>query len=356
MRSASFFLTGLYLLSAVACASILGDDFTIETGGGGSPGSGGDAGTGGMATTGGAGGTGGMGAGGAPDGGGGAGGEDCEVVVAPPVPLDMALLVDRTGSMGNNGRWNTLKTELGAFFQTPGWARIAVALNLFEAPLGQACQLQGYDPMQVPLNDMPANAPVLVNYLNMFTPTGQTTITPAIQGTLDWAAGHFASASNHRVVAVILADGTLSTCGGGFSVMLAAAQMAASLGVPTYTVSLDGSATGELDQIAAAGGTSVFFHQDSVGVRGALEQIRDDALHCAHSNETGVTDADDLDASLIVGGTPLPLPHVAAAGACSGDGWYFPQSNTDRILLCPASCARVTDDLSIALELRYDCR
>lgn len=359
VRSASYFLTGTWLISAAACASILGDDFTITTGDGGSPGTGGDVGSAGSTNAGGDA-TGGAGQGGGPNGGAGGGGSGqgggtCDVSVAPPVQLDMVILADRTGSMGTNERWETLKTELETFFQTPGWARIAVAANLFEAPGGQSCQPQGYDPVQVALTDVPGDAATLNNHFNQFGPSGMTTIAPAVQGTLDWATTHFASVPGHRVVAVLIADGAMSSCGGGLSNMMTRAQAASTAGVPTYAISLDTFATNDLMQIATAGGTTVFSNIDAVGVRGTLYQIRDDALRCAHVNETGVSMPSALDASLIINGTPTPLPPVAGETACSGHGWYFPPSNTDRILLCPTSCQQVTSAPSTALELRYNC-
>jgi hypothetical protein len=346
---------------AAACTSILGDDFTVSEGSGGgagNPTSGGNDPTGGNGGTpsGGAG-TGAQGGGGSGNGGSGGSGGGCTVDTAPPVTLNMIWTADRSGSMGTTGAWGNFMNEVANFVLTPGWQRINVAMNFFPASGGSQCNSGPYTPPVVGLTDIVADPSPITSALSATGPLGNATIPGALEATLDFALDVMTAGPDERTVHVMFADGQDTMCSmGGPSQLATQATVAFNQGLSTYGVVLRSEAQFMLNQIASSGGTGgPFIAIDAVGVSSVLAAIRDDALHCAHHNSTGISVAADLDVSL-AGTATVPLTNVAGPAACNGDQWYFNNAAGDRILLCPDACTRVTNDpAGVQVELQYGC-
>lgn len=71
--------------------------------------------------------------------------EACAAVTveAQLVPLDLYVVLDRSGSMVNPAlgplRWPPVRDALNAFFQSPNTAGIGIALTMFAHPTKAAC-------------------------------------------------------------------------------------------------------------------------------------------------------------------------------------------------------------------------
>lgn len=326
-------LAGVSLFVVSACQSILGNDFVIATeitgGAGPTAGPGGSGADGGATTSA----NGGAGPGGA--GAQGGGGTDCPVSAAEPVDLDIVVLVDVSGSMTQNNRWDELVADLNAYFDDAIWPRTSVALNLFPSPAG-GCTESMWDPAQEPFASLASHA-TLELFLADFAPGGQSSMGSALLGTLSFATTH-ASTTQGRTVVVMTGDGPVNTCHSDAAAWGAAASAAlTSEGVLTYAVALTNNVPmGDFDQVAMGGGTVSTREAYGAGdVTDFLHTLHDQAHHCAHRNATGATDP----SGMVVHLDAQPLPNVATRADCNGAGWYLGTNDTERVLLCPDSCA-----------------
>ncbi|MBW2454745.1 MAG: hypothetical protein JRI68_09545, partial [Deltaproteobacteria bacterium] len=157
------------LLAAALAASACGDDTTLfgtpAVGGMGGDGTGGttssSSSTSGGGTTSSGGGVGGSGA------QGGVGGGPCsaDAVGVALRPLDMVLIVDRSGSMYQ--KWPALVAAITDFVNAPRPVGTSVAFNYNPTPASnQWCEVGYYNPVQTPLTPIPAGAGDLITDLN----------------------------------------------------------------------------------------------------------------------------------------------------------------------------------------------
>src|SRR5690606_18079613 len=112
-------------------------------------------------------------------GGMGTGGEmGClaEEAEATTSPLDIVVLLDRSGSMAGS-LWNGSVSALTSFFQSPGGADISAAISYFPPPVETGvCQPGSYNPPHVPLTSL-ANPSALIDDMQLQDPGGDYTPT-----------------------------------------------------------------------------------------------------------------------------------------------------------------------------------
>jgi hypothetical protein len=136
----------------------------------------------------------------------------------------------------------------------------------------------------------------------------------------------------------------------------AAAQAGANGTPPIKTFVLGiGPSTGNLDSIAAAGGTMMAYMVTNGGaaaLAAALASIRKSTLACDYAipkPEAGILDPKRVVVSVQVGGMGpfVDLPNVVNVQGCAGNpmnpnglGWYYdsPPPAQTKIILCPNSC------------------
>src|SRR5690606_2746451 len=113
-------------------------------------------------------------------GGAGTGGDmGClaEEAEATTSPLDIIVLLDRSGSM-QGGLWDGSVSALSSFFQNPGGTEISAAISYFPPPNDTGlCQPSSYVPPHVALTDLTTNASVLVDDMQAQSPGGDYTPT-----------------------------------------------------------------------------------------------------------------------------------------------------------------------------------
>src|SRR5262249_45319945 len=119
---------------------------------------------------------------------------------AEVVPLDLFILLDRSGSMGgllNAGtKWSMIGDALTAFLSDPASAGIQVALQYFSQPVaGQvdpsddlySCLVSDYMRPAVPMAVLPANAQPIVDSIKAHQPVGPTPTNMALVGAIDYS-------------------------------------------------------------------------------------------------------------------------------------------------------------------------
>ncbi|MBK8999107.1 MAG: VWA domain-containing protein [Myxococcales bacterium] len=387
---------------ASGSAGAAGGGATAGAGGGSAgSGTGGGAGSG----TGGAG-TGGFGAdaglpdvsftydGGTEDDGGGVG-DACAAITAKaePKPLDMYIMLDKSGSMGTDcnigattaSKWCYAVNALNGFFTSPSAPGMGVALQYFPIT-GYACTGAGGTEATpaVALGQLPGNLGALQGSLNSAVPNGSNTpIEAGLRGLIDYTGKN--KQPNRVMIAILITDGAPNACNtsGTYMAGLASAHFTAT-GIRTFVIGMTGANFTTLEQIAAGGGTTT--HPDNVpGVTdscgngagpcyhwnvgagnpqafvAALQAIQQSAVGCQYgmpTSDAGIIDPDKIEVQYTPGGgSPQKLPRVNNAAACgTADGWYYDNNTSPTtILLCPASCTKVTGDPNAKIDIVLGC-
>ena len=287
-------------------------------------------------------------------------------------PLDLYLMVDRSGSMSNSSKWSNQAVALNSFFNDPQSAGISVAMKFF--PYDDNC---GGDPScgggnyRNPLvgwGTLNAHAGALTNAINSTGPTGCFTPTQdAMNGVIQGARDRQNAQPDHVVAAVFVTDGT-PCCGdcpveasGGIG-NIAAAGFNGTPSIRTFAIYVESVATDVMTAIAANGGTGQPFDA-TAGAQAfinALKTIQGSAIPCDFDMPNPSQGSVDLSQVALVytkgAGVSVTIPHVADAGACSGDGWYFDNNTAPtKIILCGSTCTTMKADSKAKVSIELGC-
>jgi hypothetical protein len=266
-------------------------------------------------------------------------------------------------------KWTALVTAVGDFFNQPRPSGTSVALNYNPAPgSSQSCEVNLYNPPQVPLTPIPGSAGDLITSLNNQTTQGGSPWSSALQGSLAFATAYQSQHPDHVVVHVMTVDTNPNYCDTDFNNLASLASSAFNLnGVRTYIVALEGLTplTGA-NQVATAGGTAGAVDLTAQGttpqLTSVLSQIWDTSIPCEYAippDPGGPLQPDEVNLSYTPGGTGTPqdIPQVTGLTACgTSAGWFYdsPGSPT-RIMLCPMACNTIKQDLSPLVEVLFGC-
>jgi Mg-chelatase subunit ChlD len=302
------------------------------------------------------------------------------VAEAKPVPVNLYIMLDRSGSMGGT-KWSKTTAGLIGFIQSPASAGLRVALNYFPAITGNDCDPLSYSTPHVGLGTLtsdsaPADAQEqkLVDSLSTTATTGLTPMHPAFVGTLGFCTSLAKKTPNEKVIAVLVTDGSPTGCANSGGTVtseiinkiaaLAASGYADTPPIITFTIGLEGSKEAELKQIAQAGGGEAFFI-GSTNLEQELTQklllISGGTIACEYlvPESTSGTPADPtkVNVSFFPGiGSPEDLLKVDDPAYCIPNGWYYDDpDNPTRIILCPETCSAAQGDPSAKIEILVGC-
>lgn len=364
-RHLGYFAIGLLVACSAAPSGGSADERTL-TGSGGSSGNGGT-----TSITGGSSGSGGSIQ---PSGGSaGAGPQECASAAfeAQPIPVDLAIMLDQSGSMaqsasGGGTLWGAVTGALQTFFASPKAAGLGVSLQFF--PLGgDSCNVSAYAQPAVPMAALPGNAAALQSSLAGHYPDGMTPTGPALSGAIQYAKSWAQSNPDHKVAVVLATDGMPTECSPedvGSIAQIAAGAVSGDPSVPTFVIGVGGALT-SLNTIAIAGGTGQAFIVDTNAGAGdqfldALQKIQIAALACEYAIPTGSEPVDYGQVNVEVtpsGGAPTTLPGVGSAANCgTNPGWHYDDpANPQKIVLCPASCDGLSGDAGAKISIVLGC-
>jgi hypothetical protein len=331
---------------------------------------------------------------------------------AQPIPLDIFVMLDQSGSMledAGNGmtKWQTVKSALTTFMQEPSTAGIGMGIQYFGLPqpavpgctaqsctsdtdctggctlcLPQGVCQSGWNPdidscdavdyawADVPIQPLPGVTSAILTSLGMHPPGTNTPTSPALQGAVDYAKAWETKHPSHVTVVAFATDGQPSECDIDINNIdaIAATAFAGTPSVKTFVVGV-GGALQILDGIAAAGGTTSAFHVDmnpaaTQELVDALNTIRGAALGCTYQippPPPGMQEDFGLVNVSYQPGDMSPahvFPRVGGPGQCpsSGEAWYY-DSNTapTRIILCDAACHEVAADQEAEIDIVLGC-
>lgn len=395
------------LLASLLLACTPGNE--QETGGSNAGGNGGNGG----GFTGPTNGGGGEGAGfGTASGGGDVGGGCAGVsTTAEEVPLDIFIMLDKSGSMtdaaaGGGTKWDACVNGLTQFVNQPESAGIGVGIQYFpqtdgpscpaipqmcttDADCGacgpcmsvgfagfcvgtsDSCEVALYATPAVEIALLPGAATAITSSMNAANPDGDSTTThPALDGAIDHASEWATNNPGHVVVVVLATDGDpTGECNNDLAAInaLAAAGAASTPKILTFVIGVGGSVNA-LNAIAAAGGTTDAFMIDAEpdvqqAFLDALNQIQGAALPCSYLIPPPPAGEQINYGQVNVsytpgGGTAETIPKVNDAGSCpaSGLAWYYDNNAAPtQILLCPAACETLSADTEGSVEIVLGC-
>jgi hypothetical protein len=311
-----------------------------------------------------------------------------EEYTADQQPLDMYVMLDKSGSMGDGvgggTKWQQVTSALGAFLNQPGAAGIGVGIQYFPlAPgatttcpqqclsdtdcgacgpcvgafpqqgvtgicLGAAgsgsCNAADYAAPAVPIAPLPGVAGDITASIANHGPNGGTPTSAALQGAIDYADA-WADSSGHQVIAVLATDGEPTECDPSIPSISAIAAS----GLPkvsTFVIGV-GASLGNLNAIAQAGGTGAAFIVD------ANANVQQQFL------ASGEPDYGSVNVEYTPGGGVAQLiPQVADAADCpaDGNGWHYNDPNApSQVVLCDGMCDTVSGDELGTVEILLGC-
>lgn len=289
-------------------------------------------------------------------------------VETKPVPLDMLVLLDESGSMDDGIKWPGVTAALKTFINDPASSGISVGFEVFPVESFDDCNYFDYENLLVPIAELPGNAPSLITAIDAESPQGGTPTYGALKGALFVATGHQDANPDHKVIVVFVSDGDPTSCSiTDIASISALAKSAFNYnGVQTYAVAIQGSTIANLNAIAAAGGTGQAYDVTANVQQFSqkMAEIRSQALSCelampeAPVNEE--LDVDDPYVDYLPGGNGMPekLKKVPSKSDCGpGEGFYYDNpSAPTKIILCPASCQKVQADLEAKLSIGFPCK
>ncbi|MCB9589579.1 MAG: hypothetical protein H6718_29465 [Polyangiaceae bacterium] len=319
-----------------------------------------------------------------------------------PVPLDILILLDRSGSMDESGKWGAVTSSINSFLTSVTGDGVGVGITFFPVKwstnpnlpascasnadcgaygpclpglakcnggllgIQDSCVSVDYTQPRVPITALPGAASQIQQAMASENPGGDTTpIAPALKGVHDYAKVWAEAHTDRQVVVVLATDGEPNNCTDNSvstSAGYAAAGLAANPSVKTFVIGIGD--LGVLNQIAQQGGTNSAYIVSSgnagQGFLDAMNEIRG-AVKCQYKIPTpteGDPNPDKVNVGITQdGGEQEVVPQVSGPGACVGQpGWYYDNpSNPTQILLCPASCDIVEFSDSVVVDVVIGC-
>ncbi len=301
------------------------------------------------------------------------------------IPLDMYIMMDRSGSMGQATAagpsvWDATKQAITDFVNSPDSSGIGVGIQFFPPSAGSmpacgpftpppcpvgcmafgpfcvpdsggSCNLNDYLPPAVGIQPLPGVAPQIVTALNGQSPGGGTPTLPAMQSAAQASTVYAQQNPGRKLIIVLATDGNPNDCNSTIPAVANVAA-AAAMGAPpvnTFVIGI-GNIMG-LDQIAAAGGTgqALVVNPATAGqdFLDAMNKIRGQALTCAFKIPTPPTgeqvNLQQVNVRYTAPGSSTSdvVYNVASEADCDPvlGGWYYDDpANPKEIRTCPATC------------------
>lgn len=341
-----------------------------------------------------------------------------ETIQAPPTPLDMYIMLDRSGSMVEpgytwdwvggsnpitidggdcnynpsvpalNSRWCASVYALAGYFSSPSSKGNRVALHYYPVVYPQPadqCSNTAYTKLatpSVPYTQLPGGATTLINSLNNATPLGANTPTrAALHGLAEYTRNN--KTAGRKSIAILITDGIPNSCGEYGQSESAAAQETAKIAqnhytstqIPTYVVGMVGANYDVLEVIAAPAGAPQHSqycppgkptcYSYDVGQGNSdvfinvLKQIQKNAIACTYDipkASSGVVDPNKIEVQYTPSsGSPIKLTKVSGSGACVVNGWYLSNDSPKKIVLCPQTCDKAKADENAQIQILVGC-
>jgi len=326
-------------------------------------------------------------------------------VTAQELPLDMYIMLDKSGSMQDGNKWGSVTSALNTFVGLPEADGLGVGLQFFPVDSGVNCQMfqqctvdadcgdpqcgpcfggqfcigssdscdsNDYATPNQPIAVLPGAAGAITAAINSQSPDGDSTPTGvALQGAVDYSTAWAIANPDHVVINVLATDGDPTGCEPTDLATINGIAAAGANGSPqilTFVIGV-GSSLSALNGIAAAGGTQQAFLVDtnanvSQQFLDALVQIQGAALGCTYQVPIPEEGTPDFDTVQVVytpgdGGAEEVLTHVSGQADCvnaGGPAWYYDNNTTPtKVIMCDDTCSIISADDMGTVDIVIDC-
>jgi hypothetical protein len=324
-------------------------------------------------------------------------------VSAEPIPLDLIIVVDRSGSMNEpewssrewqeadcnidegtvkDSKWCRAINALMDFFESPSSVGMGVGFRTYA---GEEEDCEAYPSLDVDFGIIQGGAtdPLLAaleaemnaQHAEGFTPTERALKTIIEFTTLRQQANVANGDTNRRVIGVLVTDGVPYNCN---TDTVDLNQLVVDHNANTFFIGMAGADYEGLETMADGGGAvehDLYCNTDAgppchyydVGegdgtvLVDALDEIRSQVIGCQFAvptAETGLVDLDSIEVHFTPGGGAATETLTRVMGGevnCgTSEGYYTDNDVTPTtILLCPATCTRADSDpdSSVSIEL-----
>lgn len=327
-------------------------------------------------------------------------------LTAQPLPLDMYVILDRTGSMRtgadslatsdceitlgaaptSTSKWCKGINALGNYFTSQSAAGHRAALQFMQPDNGPSvCSGAGnlHSTPAVDFTLLPetgAQAGGLIDTMNdaVADASNSTDIESALHGIVDFTSASRSPA--RRMIGILVTDGAASGDCQLSDTLLAEIPRDHfnATGIPTFIIGMTGAPYEPLATLSAESGGPAHdqfcdptdpnptCHYWSVGdgdpeaFVAALDAIQESAIGCEFSVPSptqGIIDLDTVVVQFTPDSTsaPLQLTQAAEVASCAGDQYYrVSLGDTEVIKLCPSTCAQLGDASTIEVEVQCD--
>ena len=308
--------------------------------------------------------------------------------------LTMLVMMDDSGSMNDNDKWNQVAAAMKAFFADPAATGLRVGLRLFpsnEPTMGcwdTVCNMSqdtAIKACSTPLVDIaaltaaPAPADVQEAKLLAAIPanpqpkkgnSGGTPTYAALQGAENIAVTYAAAHPAEKVVVVFVTDGEPNGCDERIGdIAKIASDTLTAHKIETYAIGILGSNQKTMDQIAKAGGTTsgiIIGGMDGASTEAdllkAFGNIKSANVSCDFAVPAPPANLmlsfDNVNVNYTPSkGAATTLARVKDAMSCgTKGGWYYDNNAAPaQIHLCVNTCSSVQADTGAALQVLYSC-
>jgi hypothetical protein len=308
--------------------------------------------------------------------------------------LTMLVMMDDSGSMSDNNKWNQVAAAMKAFFADPAAAGLRVGLRLFpsnEPTMGcwdsvcnmdqptaiKACSTPLIDiaaltaaPAPTDTQEAKLIAAIPANPQPKTMNSGGTPTYAALQGAENIATAYAAAHPTEKVVVVFVTDGEPNGCDERIrDIAKIASDTLAATKIETYAIGILGSNARTMDTIAMAGGTMAGIliggtdgATTEADLLKAFGNIKSANVSCDFAVPAPPANLmlsfDNVNVNYTPGmGKEATLARVKDAASCgAGGGWYYDNNAAPtQIHLCMNTCTTVQADMGAALQVLYSC-
>ncbi len=280
--------------------------------------------------------------------------------------LSTYILLDRSESMMNDGKWDKASAALSGFVQDPALEGLGVGLQLF--PKGSTCDTDEYAVPAVPVAPLPGPVDAFQQVLasTALQLKGATPTLPVLRAGITHARALQLEDPSHAVIVAVVTDGAPNECESTTENLVAIAKDGAesSPQVLTFVIGIDLGYTEPLEKLAAAGGTGAPVLIEGAATAqelvDALRSFQDTLLECRYplpvvGDEVQASDV-NVTYRLTEDEGEVAVQRVAGAAACHAGAFYVePATAPTDTVLCPGLCDELRQNDEAVVTVTVGC-
>ncbi|HXS15646.1 MAG TPA: vWA domain-containing protein [Polyangiaceae bacterium] len=316
-------------------------------------------------------------------------------ISAQPLPLDMFIVLDRTGSMGEDctlqldgppqvdSMWCKAVSALAQYFTSAEAAghRAALQFMIPAATQSTECGTAStnlHTQAEVDLTQLPeaSNGPLILALEAQVPDATSTALESALNGIVVYTAAH--QTQGREMIGILITDGDPSFCSDSLSTLSRIPrEHFEDTGIRTFIMGMTGATASTLETMAAEAGAPEHSDYcdpadanetchywsvadgDPAAFVSALGAIQNTAVGCEFTvpdTDSGVVDLDTVQVAINDDSAPsIMLSPVDGTANCGSEHYTTSQRDgKPTVVLCPSTCERITD--TKRLDITIECQ